>query len=147
MCKGVDLCPEQAETQNSYKDDDGCPDEVPQPPKKVFVLEGVNFESGKATITPDSHISLMKVVDIMETFTEATFKIVGHTDNVGSKDKNKQLSADRAAAVKNFLVENGISESRIETEGMGDAKPVASNKTPEGRAQNRRIEFIRTDIK
>ena len=89
----------------------------------------------------------MKVVDIMETFTEATFKIVGHTDNVGSKDKNKQLSADRAAAVKNFLVENGISESRIETEGMGDAKPVASNKTPEGRAQNRRIEFIRTDIK
>jgi outer membrane protein OmpA-like peptidoglycan-associated protein len=146
VCKGVDLCPEQAETQNSYKDDDGCPDEVPQPPKKVFVLEGVNFESGKATITPDSHISLMKVVDIMETFTEATFKIVGHTDNVGSKDKNKQLSADRAAAVKNFLVENGIAESRIETEGMGDAKPVASNKTPEGRAQNRRIEFIRTDI-
>ncbi len=49
--------------------------------------------------------------------------------------------------MKNFLVENGISESRIETEGMGDAKPVASNKTPEGRAQNRRIEFIRTDIK
>ena len=147
VCQGVDRCPEQAESQNGYKDDDGCPDEVPQPPKKVFVLEGVNFESGKATITPDSHISLMKVVDIMETFTEATFKIVGHTDNVGSKDKNKQLSADRAAAVKNFLVENGINESRIETEGMGDAKPVASNKTPEGRAQNRRIEFIRTDIK
>ena len=147
ICKGVDLCPEQAETLNEYKDDDGCPDEVPQPPKKVFILEGVNFESGKATITPDSHISLMKVVDIMETFTEATFNIVGHTDNVGNRDKNKQLSADRAAAVKNFLVEKGIAESRIVTEGMGDAQPVASNKTPEGRAQNRRIEFIRTDIK
>ncbi|MCQ2102803.1 MAG: OmpA family protein [Fibrobacter sp.] len=147
ICKGVDLCPEQAETLNSYKDDDGCPDEVPQPPKKVFVLEGVNFESGKATITQDSYISLMKVVDIMETFTDATFKVVGHTDNVGNKEKNKQLSADRAASVKNFLVEKGISESRIETEGLGDSKPVASNKTPEGRAQNRRIEFIRTDIK
>ncbi|MCQ2100353.1 Outer membrane protein OmpA [Fibrobacter sp. UWH9] len=147
VCKGVDLCPEQAETLNSYKDEDGCPDEVPQPPKKVFVLEGVNFESGKATITPDSYISLMKVVDIMETFTEATFEIVGHTDNVGNKDKNKQLSADRAAAVKNFLVEKGINESRMVTDGMGDTKPVASNKTPEGRAQNRRIEFIRTDIK
>lgn len=146
ICKGVDLCPEQAETMNEYKDDDGCPDEVPQPPKKVFVLEGVNFESGKATITQDSYISLMKVVDIMETFTEATFKIVGHTDNVGNKEKNKQLSADRAAAVKNFLVEKGINESRIETEGMGDTQPVATNKTPEGRAQNRRIEFIRTDI-
>lgn len=147
VCKGVDLCPEQAETLNGYKDEDGCPDEVPQPPKKVFVLEGVNFESGKATITPDSYISLMKVVDIMETFTEATFEIVGHTDNVGNKDKNKQLSADRAAAVKNFLVEKGINESRMVTDGMGDTKPVASNKTPEGRAQNRRIEFIRTDIK
>jgi len=147
ICKGVDLCPEQAETLNSYKDEDGCPDEVPQPPKKVFILEGVNFESGKATITPDSYISLMKVVDIMETFTEATFEIVGHTDNVGNKDKNKQLSADRAAAVKNFLVEKGINESRMVTDGMGDSKPVASNKTPEGRAQNRRIEFIRTDIK
>lgn len=147
VCKGADLCPEQAETLNSYKDEDGCPDEVPQPPKKVFVLEGVNFESGKATITPDSYISLMKVVDIMETFKEATFEIVGHTDNVGGKDKNKQLSADRAAAVKNFLVEKGIEESRMTTAGMGDAQPVATNKTPEGRAQNRRIEFTRTDIK
>ena len=147
VCQGVDRCPEQAETQNGYKDDDGCPDEVPQPPKKVFVLEGVNFESGKATITQDSYVSLMKVVDIMETFKEATFEIVGHTDNVGSKDKNLQLSADRAAAVKNFLVENGIDESRIVTSGKGDSQPVASNKTPEGRAQNRRIEFIRTDIK
>lgn len=72
ICKGVDLCPEQAETLNDYKDDDGCPDEVPQPPKKVFILEGVNFESGKATITQDSYISLMKVVDIMEAFAETT---------------------------------------------------------------------------
>ena len=147
ICKGVDLCPEQSETLNEFKDDDGCPDEVPQPPKKVFVLEGVNFESGKATITQDSYISLMKVVDIMETFSEATFEIVGHTDNVGDKEKNMQLSADRAAAVKNFLVEKGIAESRMVTSGKGDSKPVASNKTPEGRAQNRRIEFTRTDIK
>jgi outer membrane protein OmpA-like peptidoglycan-associated protein len=147
ICKGVDLCPEQSETLNNYKDDDGCPDEVPQPPKKVFVLEGVNFESGKSTITQDSYISLMKVVDIMETFPEATFEIVGHTDNIGNKDKNMVLSADRANAVKNFLVEKGIAESRITTQGLGDTKPVASNKTPEGRAQNRRIEFIRTDIK
>ena len=147
VCKGVDLCPEQAETLNEYKDEDGCPDEVPQPPKKVFVLEGVNFESGKATITQDSYVSLMKVVDIMEAFAETTFEIVGHTDNVGIKEKNMQLSADRAAAVKNFLVEKGIAESRMVTSGKGDTQPVASNKTPEGRAQNRRIEFTRTDIK
>ena len=118
ICKGVDLCPEQAESLNSYKDDDGCPDEVPQPPKKVFVLEGVNFESGKSTITQDSYVSLMKVVDIMETFPESTFDIVGHTDNIGSKDKNMTLSADRANAVKNFLVEKGIAESRMTTQGL-----------------------------
>lgn len=147
VCKATDLCPEQPETENGYKDEDGCPDEIPQPPKKVFVLEGVNFESGKATITPDSHISLMKVVDILEAFTESTFEIIGHTDNQGSKEKNMKLSADRAEAVKAFLVEKGISESRIVTSGKGDTQPVASNKTPEGRAQNRRIEFHRTDIK
>ncbi|MCQ2120432.1 MAG: OmpA family protein [Fibrobacter sp.] len=147
VCKAVDLCPEQPETENGYKDEDGCPDEIPQPPKKVFVLEGVNFESGKATITPDSYISLMKVVDILEAFTESTFEIIGHTDNQGGKEKNMKLSADRAESVKNFLVEKGIAESRIVTSGKGDTQPVASNKTPEGRAQNRRIEFHRTDIK
>ncbi len=147
VCKASDLCPEQPESFNSYKDEDGCPDEVPEPPKKVFVLDGVNFESGKATITQDSYISLMKVIDIMEAFPETSFEIVGHTDNVGRKDKNKQLSADRAAAVKDFLVEKGIDGSRIQTKGVGDAEPIASNKTAEGRAKNRRIEFKRTDIK
>lgn len=132
---------------NGYKDEDGCPDEVPVPPKKVFILEGVNFESGKATITTDSYVSLMKVVDIMEAFPETTFEIVGHTDNVGRPEKNKQLSADRAESVKNFLVEKGVSESRMVTRGVGDSEPIAANTTAEGRAKNRRIEFTRTDIK
>lgn len=146
-CKGADACPDNPESLNGYKDDDGCPDEVPVPPKKVFILEGVNFESGKATITKDSDVSLRKVVDIMEAFPEITFEIVGHTDNVGNPAKNKKLSAERAEAVKAFLVENGIAENRMVTSGAGDTKPKASNKTPEGRAQNRRIEFTRTDIK
>ena len=147
VCKKVDLCPDQAESMNGYKDEDGCPDEVPVPPKKVFILEGVNFESGKASITTDSYVSLMKVVDIMEAFPETTFEIVGHTDNVGRPEKNKQLSADRAESVKNFLVEKGVSESRMVTRGVGDSEPIAANTTAEGRAKNRRIEFTRTDIK
>ena len=142
LCYGIDKCPDRAGSGNA----NGCPDEVLQPPPKFFVLEGVSFESGKATITRDSYSSLMKIVDIMETFKEVTFKIVGHTDNLGSKEKSRRLSADRAAAVKNFLVKNGISGSRIETSGKGGSQPVASNKTSEGRAQNRRIEFIRTDV-
>ena len=83
----------------------------------------------------------------MEAFPEISFEIVGHTDNVGSAEKNKKLSAERAEAVKTFLVENGIAENRMVTRGAGDTQPKASNKTPEGRAQNRRIEFTRTDIK
>ena len=114
-CKGADACPDNAESLNGYKDEDGCPDEVPVPPKKVFVLEGVNFESGKASITQDSDVSLRKVVDIMEAFPETTFEIVGHTDNVGSAEKNKKLSAERAEAVKKFLVDNGIAENRMVT--------------------------------
>lgn len=146
VCMGVDKCPEEPEDYDGYQDDDGCLDYVPQPPSKFFVLEGVNFEPGTATITQESHLSLIKIVKIMETFKEVSFKIVGHTDNTGSKEKNKRLSADRAAAVKNFLVKKGISGSRIESSGMGGSQPVASNKTSEGRAQNRRIEFIRTDV-
>jgi len=83
----------------------------------------------------------------METFPETSFDIVGHTDNVGSPATNKKLSADRAESVKRYLVEKGIDESRISTRGAGDTQPVASNKTAEGRAKNRRIEFTRTDIK
>jgi outer membrane protein OmpA-like peptidoglycan-associated protein len=147
ICTGTDLCPDESETFNGYKDEDGCPDEVPAAPKKVFVLEGVNFETGKSTITQDSYVSLMKVVDIMESFPETTFEIVGHTDNVGRPEKNQALSEERAASVKNFLVEKGIDDGRIKTSGAGSNKPVASNSTPEGRAKNRRIEFNRTDIK
>ena len=146
LCNGIDKCPEEPEDYDGDQDDDGCLDYVPLPPRKFFVLEGVSFESGTATITQESHLSLIKIVKIMETFKEVTFKIVGHTDNLGSKEKNKKLSADRAAAVKNFLVKKGISGSRIESSGMGGSQPVASNKTTEGRAQNRRIEFIRTDV-
>ena len=117
------------------------------PDSKFTPSRTKTFFGGCGTSSGHPSSSLMKVVDIMETFPEATFEIVGHTDNIGNKDKNMILSSDRATSVKNFLVEKGINESRMTTKGLGDTKPVASNKTPEGRAQNRRIEFIRTDIK
>lgn len=81
----------------------------------------------------------------METFPETRFDIVGHTDDVGNKIKNKELSKGRADAVRKFLVEKGIAEDRLTADGKGQEQPVASNKTAEGRAKNRRIEFYRKD--
>jgi len=117
----------------------------PPPPKKVFVVEGVNFVSGKADITDESFGNLMVVVETMQTYPEVSFKVVGHTDDQGRKEANQKLSEARAKAVVDFLISRGISASRLEHEGRGPDQPVASNKTAAGRAKNRRIEFQRTD--
>jgi parallel beta-helix repeat protein len=138
-----DKCPNDAETVNSFKDEDGCPDKVPEQPKKTFVLDGINFKTGSAEITEDSHVALLQVVDQLEAFPETKFEIQGHTDNVGNPLKNEELSKERAESVKKFLVDQGISADRLSTVGMGQKTPVASNKTAEGREKNRRIEFYR----
>jgi outer membrane protein OmpA-like peptidoglycan-associated protein len=125
--------------------EDEPPPPPPPPPKKVFVVEGVNFLSGKADITDDSFANLMTVVRTMQEYPEVSFKIVGHTDDQGRRDANQTLSEARAKAVMDFLISRGISPSRLEYEGRGPDQPIASNKTAAGRAKNRRIEFQRTD--
>ncbi len=105
-----------------------------------FVLKGVQFETGKATLTGDSHARLDTVVEYMMHKPSARLEISGHTDNVGSKKANKKLSQRRADAVRAYLISQGIDGSRIEAVGYGDAKPIAPNDTAVGRQQNRRIE-------
>jgi len=87
----------------------------------------------------------MTVVEMMKTYPEVTFKIVGHTDNAGKKENNQKLSEARAKAVMDFLISRGIDASRLDSEGKGQDQPVASNNTAAGKAKNRRIEFQRTD--
>lgn len=105
-----------------------------------FVLDGVEFDTNKATIRPESFPRLDKVVEFMAHKKSARIEISGHTDNEGNPKNNKELSNKRAQACKKYLVSKGIDASRIETVGHGQDKPVASNDTPEGRQQNRRIE-------
>jgi outer membrane protein OmpA-like peptidoglycan-associated protein len=124
---------------------DEPPPPPPPPPKKVFVVEGVNFLSGKADITDDSFANLMVVVETMQSYKEVTFKVVGHTDDQGKRDANQKLSEARAKAVVDFLISRGINASRLDYEGRGPDQPITSNKTAAGRAKNRRIEFQRTD--
>jgi outer membrane protein OmpA-like peptidoglycan-associated protein len=110
--------------------------------KKIFIVEGINFTSGKADIAEDSYANLMNVVEVMQAYPEVKFKVIGYTDN---QETNQKLSENRAKTVVNFLVSRGISAFRLGYEGRGPDQPIASNNTVAGRAKNRRIEFQRTD--
>jgi len=122
-------------------DEDGCPDE--RPIEQRLILKGVHFESGSAALTPDSYAVLDQVVRSLMAYPEVRVEIRGYTDSVGSWEYNLKLSQKRAEAVKQYLVNSGIDPNRLVAKGYGEADPIASNKTAEGRAQNRRIEFRR----
>jgi outer membrane protein OmpA-like peptidoglycan-associated protein len=107
-------------------------------------LHNILFDTGKATIKPESAAALTPIGEILKTDPSLVLEIVGHTDNVGTAAANLKLSRDRAAAVKMYLVQTlGIDTARLTTAGFGDTRPVASNNTEEGRAQNRRVELVR----
>jgi outer membrane protein OmpA-like peptidoglycan-associated protein len=121
----------------------GEPAPAPAPePEPTFVLEGILFDSGAATIADESLPRLDRLVEYMTHRTSVRIRIVGHTDNVGNPRTNLALSTSRAQAVRAYVIEHGIDEARIEATGLGDAEPVAPNDTDEGRARNRRIEAI-----
>ncbi len=107
-----------------------------------FSLEGIMFETAKTTILPESAEILEKAYKALEANPDVKILIVGHTDNVGSASSNLTLSQGRADSVKKWLVDKGIAADRIRTDGKGLTEPRASNDTVEGRALNRRIEFV-----
>ena len=128
------------------------PEPVVQPEKKPeviikkeapIVLEGVNFLTGSALLVPGAKLILDKVYQTLMDFPEMTIEVRGYTDAMGSRVSNMKLSQRRADAVREYLTGKGIAASRIQTKGFGLDNPVAPNNTVEGRAKNRRIEFIR----
>lgn len=145
----VDKCPNKAEMVNGYLDDDGCPDMKPRPKKKPMkkkakiVLHGVTFETGKATL---EHTSYEKLADVGQTLIEnpeVLIEISGHTDNRGSKKLNQKLSEERAESVVKYLLSLGVGKNQLTSVGYGPDKPSATNRTAEGRQENRRIEMMR----
>ncbi len=119
----------------------GSPEGKPGAPAAPrFVLKGVTFDTGKATIRKESFARLDSVVEYMTHKKSARIEVSGHTDNVGKPKRNKALSKKRAQACRDYLISKGIDGSRIEAVGYGDAMPIASNDTEEGRQKNRRIE-------
>jgi outer membrane protein OmpA-like peptidoglycan-associated protein len=137
-----DKCPNEPENKNGFEDDDGCPDEIPVAVQKFTgVIKGIEFDNGKATVRSVSKPTLDEASGILNQYPSLKVMIVGHTDNVGKREFNLDLSAKRAAAVKAYMVERGVDPERILTRGEGPDSPVADNKTRSGRQQNRRIEF------
>ncbi|MFW6134690.1 MAG: PorV/PorQ family protein [Elusimicrobiota bacterium] len=109
---------------------------------KINLTSKVLFDSGKSSLKSASHDSLNEVVRVLKAYPDNMVSIEGHTDSVGSAQYNEKLSLQRAKAVRNYLVSTGIDSDRIKTVGWGEEKPVATNKTREGRAANRRVEII-----
>ena len=106
-----------------------------------LILDGIEFDFGKATIKPSSSAVLYHAADAIMGAPKARIEIAGYTDNVGSSKLNLRLSANRAKAVKAYLVERGVPSHQLTTKGYGASEPVADNTTDEGRSENRRIEF------
>jgi len=107
-----------------------------------FVTHGINFDNDKASLRPESMGTLNLIVDILKNNPDIRFDIQGHTDSSGTAARNLSLSQQRADAVRQQLIGMGNEASRLSTKGLGDTRPIADNASPEGRANNRRVEFV-----
>jgi outer membrane protein OmpA-like peptidoglycan-associated protein len=109
---------------------------------EVTIAQQIQFEFNQATILPNSFFILDEVVDVLIRNPQVRqVRIEGHTDDVGGQEFNQTLSENRALAVVKYLVEHGVDATRLQAQGLGMTKPLASNKTEAGRARNRRVQF------
>lgn len=108
-----------------------------------IITNGIRFDSGKATLKPESMGIINEIVKLMNQYPEIKFSIEGHTDSDGDEQFNKSLSEQRARTVVNTLIEQGIASARMESKGFGEDVPIADNSTSEGKANNRRVEFVK----
>lgn len=108
-----------------------------------IITHGINFDVNKATIKPESMGTLNMIVNVMKDNPDLKFEVGGHTDADGTDDANLKLSQQRADAVKDQLVKMGIDATRLTAKGYGESKPISDNTTMDGKANNRRVEFVK----
>ena len=153
-----DQCPDEAEDKDGVDDTDGCPDVIaastaPPPPElvkvtceKIEVSQKIFFKSNSAVIENRSHELLNAISAALHQAKHVKkVRVEGHTDDKGNDNKNMKLSQGRAEAVRDYLVTAGISSERLDAQGFGETRPLADNKTREGRDENRRVEFVIVD--
>jgi outer membrane protein OmpA-like peptidoglycan-associated protein len=141
-----DKCPLAAENINGVNDTDGCPDVGPGAvtieAHQLVLNDVVRFKTGAATLEPASSPLLKQVAARLQGAASLSVEIDGHTDDVGNAATNIKLSKKRAEAIRAFLVKAGVRPARLVAKGFGPTRPRASNLTADGRAQNRRVEFL-----
>ena len=119
----------------------GCPEVSAEVIKQLNEYgKTILFDSGKSTFKKQSYTVLQSIASILKEYPNSRFMIEGHTDSDGKDAMNMTLSNDRAHAVQNYLIENGIASDRLEHTGFGESKPIDTNKTAKGKANNRRVE-------
>ena len=138
IADAFDKCPDVPGIEANH----GCP-EIDQETQEVLAiaLQGIQFETAKDVLKEESYAPLDRVVYIMNKHPEYDLAIEGHTDSQGDDAMNLDLSKRRAKRAMDYLISKGIDKDRLSSEGFGETRPVADNNTPEGRAQNRRVEF------
>jgi OmpA-OmpF porin, OOP family len=137
-----DACPHEPGQPDPDPKKNGCPKFIKLEQGVVRVLQQVHFQTGSATILSDSFPMLTEVVQLLKANPGIKkMRIEGHTDNVGGAAMNLTLSTNRAASVRTWLVTHGVEAGRLESEGYGLTKPIDTNDTVQGRANNRRVEF------
>lgn len=110
---------------------------------KGYITLYINFDTGKSTIKSESQPIITQIVEMLKSNTDLKLSVEGHTDNVGNPKSNKTLSEERAKSVVTAIVAHGIDIKRLSSIGHGQDKPIADNKTDEGRAKNRRVELVK----
>lgn len=147
VCDGIDQCPDTP--RDAKVDKHGCPIKTSETAlvfldTGVFTTSEIVFEFDSAEIKPESYKILNEIGDALSEWPELEIEIGGHTDNKGSEDYNQKLSEKRAQAVLDYLTKNfsDIRHGNYSVKGYGEKKSVASNDSEEGRAENRRVEFI-----
>ena len=131
-CKGT--------PKNTKVDENGCPPVG----EELLILTGINFAFDSAKLDKPSETIIDRAVQNLNRNPQMSVLIEGHTDNIGPEDYNMGLSVRRAQAVKDYMISQGVAKERLSVKGFGESQPLVTNDTKEGRAQNRRVEFVVT---
>ena len=140
-----DQCPNDPENYNGYEDDDGCPDRgrVVVTDTKIEILDKIYFEYDSDVIKKESYPILDAVAQTLDGNPDIQLiEIQGHTDERGNDNYNLDLSSRRAASVKRYLVDKGIADDRLTSQGYGESQPVDRKHNEQAWAANRRVEFL-----